>query len=144
MDTVVGPVELVVLAFPGSQFNGQIVPAVADLVNRGVVSILDFAVVTKTDSGEVTAVEVEELDDGVRKVFAQLTGEVTGLLSEADLTVAASSLDPGSSAVVMVWENTWARTLVRAIRGSGGILVTHERLDAATVTGAVAALNQEP
>lgn len=143
MESITGPVELVVLAFPGSQFNGEIIPAMAELVNSGVVSIVDFAIVTKQESGDIVALELAELDADVRTAFDDLDGEVSGLLSEADLTFAAETLQPGSTAAVIVWENTWARKLVGAIRDSGGFLVAHERLDAASVAAAMDSLDPE-
>lgn len=143
MDDVVGPVEVAVLAFPGSQFKGEIVPAVAELVETGVVSILDLAIVTKQDSGEVTALELADLDEDAQHVFDQLDGEVSGLLSDEDLHLAAEALQPGSTAAIIVWENTWARRLVGAIQGAGGFLVAHDRIDAATVAAAIASVNEE-
>lgn len=143
METVLGPVELVVLAFPGSQFNGKIIPAMAELVDSGVVSIVDLAIVTRTESGEVLALELAELDPDVRTVFDDLDGVVSGLLSEEDLVLAAESLEPGNTAAVLVWENTWARKLVAEIRDSGGFLVAHERLDAATVAAAMDSIDPE-
>lgn len=143
MRTVTGPVEMVVLAFPGSQFNGRIIPAIADLVDSGVVSILDFAIATKRDSGDIVALELADLDEAVRSAFDQLDGEVSGLLSEEDLLIAAGALEAGSTAAVIVWENTWARKLVEEIRAAGGFLVAHERLDAQAVAAAADTLDTD-
>lgn len=143
METILGPVELVVLAFPGSEFNGKIMPAMIELVNNGVVSIVDLAIVTKQDSGDIVALELAELDEDIRVAFDELDGEVSGLLSEADLILAAEPLEPGSTAAVLVWENTWARKLVAEIQDSGGFLVAHERLDAASVAAAMDSLDPE-
>ena len=143
MDTVVGPVELVVLAFPGSRFKGEIIPAVGELVEDGVVSILDAALVAKDEQGEALAIELADLDDELRGVFDQLDGEVSGLLSDEDLSLVAETLEPGSTAAVILWENTWARKLVGAIQGAGGYLVAHERLDAESAAEAIASLDNK-
>ncbi|MCK0113577.1 DUF6325 family protein [Ornithinimicrobium sp. F0845] len=143
MDTVVGPVELVVLAFPGSKFKGEIIPAVGELVDSGVVSLLDVALVTKDDAGDTLAIELADLDDELRGAFDTLDGEVSGLLSDEDLGLVAEGLDPGTTAAVILWENTWARGLVSAIQGAGGVLVAHERMDAARAAEAIASLDNE-
>ena len=132
------PVELAVLEFPGSKFNGEIVPALAELVNDGIVRILDLVLVTKGDDGTVTSIELSELDEESAAPFDDLEGEVNGLLSEDDLAAAGEALSTGSSAMVIVWEDAWARRLVDAIRGSGGRLVAHDRLDVETVQAALA------
>jgi uncharacterized membrane protein len=135
-----GSVELAVIAFPGSKFKGEIVPALADLVDNGVVEILDLVVVSKGDEGDVLALEISEIEDG--GMFDELDGEAGGLLSEEDLVATGEVLEPGSTAAVIVWENTWARKLITAIRDAGGELVAHDRLDAETVNMAMA-MNEE-
>jgi len=136
-DIITGPVELAVLEFPGSKFNGEIVPALAELVNDGIVRIIDLVLITKDEDGSVTSIELSELGDDA-SVFDDLDGEVTGVLSEDDLAIAGDALAAGSSALVIVWEDAWARRLVEAIKGSGGRLVAHDRLDAETVSEALA------
>ena len=139
-DELLGPVELAVLEFPGGQFKGEIVPALAELVDSGIVRILDLVFVTgKNDDGSVDAVELAELSEDEAAAFDDLDGEVNGLLSDSDLELAAEVLAAGSSAALIVWENTWARRLVTAIGNAGGRLVAHDRLDAETVQAALAA-----
>lgn len=135
-----GSVELAVIAFPGSQFKGEIVPALADLVDSGVVAILDLLVISKSKEGDVLAIEIGEMEDG--GVFDDLDGEVMGLLSAEDIEMAGELLEPGNTAALIVWENTWARKLIGAIRNAGGELVAHDRLDAETVN-AVLAMSEE-
>jgi uncharacterized membrane protein len=136
-DGITGPVELAVIEFPGSQFNGEIVPALAELVDDGIVRIIDLVLVTKELDGSITSIEINELSAEDQAAFERLDGEVNGLLSDEDLAAAGESLSDGSSAMLIVWENTWARRLVGAIRGSGGQLVAHDRLDADTVQAAL-------
>ena len=139
----IAPVELAVIAFPGSRFNGQIVPALAELVNDGIVHIIDLALVVKGDDGSITLLEYSDLEDEDAGVFDDLDGEAGGLLTEDDLNLAAEALDAGSSALVVMWENSWARRLVAAVRDSDGVLVAHDRLDAETVAAALAEAEAE-
>ena len=132
-------VELAVIEFPGSHFNGEIVPELVDIVNRGIATILDLVFVTKELDGSVTTVELANLDEEYAAPFRALEGEVNGLLSESDLETTAAAMTPGSSAALIVWENTWARSLVNAIDRAGGRLLAHDRLDAETVRQALAA-----
>ena len=131
-----GSVELAAIAFPGSKFKGEIVPALADLVNSGVVAILDLLVISKSDEGDVVSLEIGEMEDG--GMFDDLDGEVMGLLSAEDIETAGQLLEPGNTAALIVWENTWARKLIGAIRDAGGELLVHDRLDAETVNSVMA------
>ena len=131
-----GSVELAAIAFPGSKFNGEIVPALADLVDSGVVAILDLLIISKSEDGEVLSLEIGEMEDG--SMFDELDGEVMGLLSDEDIALAGELLEPGNTAALIVWENTWARKLIGAIRDAGGELLAHDRLDAETVNAAMA------
>jgi uncharacterized membrane protein len=133
-----GSVEIAVIEFPGSKFTGEIAPALADLVNDGIVTIIDLVFVTKDEDGTVASVELADIEEEIANAFEGVDGEVSGLLSDEDLEIAGEALSPGSSAILVVWENTWARRLVNAIRGSGGRLVAHDRLDAETVAAALA------
>lgn len=137
--TPTASVELAVIEFPGSKFTGEIAPALADIIERGIVTILDLVFVTKDADGSVESVELMNLEDEYAAPFRDLEGEVNGLLSDTDLQTAGAALTAGSSAVLIVWENTWARELTAAVSRAGGRLVAHDRLDAATVQEALAA-----
>ena len=132
------PVELAVIEFPGNQFKGEIVPALVELVEEGIVNILDLVFVSKDADGSITAIEIEELDDDALAAFDALDGDVGGLLSDEDLAAAAEALSPNSSAMFLVWEDAWARRFVDAVVGAGGRLVAHDRLDTETVEAALA------
>ena len=110
-DEALGPVELAVIGFPGSQFSGEIAPAVADLVASGTVSILDLLFITRDDDGTVAGFELSEVDDEIAGPYLELEGEAGALLSEEDMEAIGELLEPGSSALAIVWENTWARCL---------------------------------
>ncbi len=118
-----GPVEYAVIAFPGSEFNGEVAPALGDLVDSGTVRIIDLAFVTKDLDGTPHAAELTELAPDVQAVFGAAGVAVNGLLNDEDLISAADSLEPGSSAALIVWENLWAKRFSEAVRGSAGVLV---------------------
>ncbi len=118
-----GPVEYAIVAFPDSQFNGEIAPALADLVDSGTVRVIDLAFVTKSPEGKAEAVELGELAPDVQAVFDAAGVVVAGLLNDEDLMGAAESLDPGSSAALIVWEDLWAKRFANAVRDSKGVLL---------------------
>ena len=124
----IGPVDYMVVAFPGNDFRGDIVPAISDLVEAGTVRIIDIAFVAKDAEGATLALELLELAPDVQEAFGTLGIEVTGLFSDDDLQGAAEALEPNSSAALLVWENVWARKTAQAIRDAGGVLVAFERI----------------
>jgi hypothetical protein len=124
----IGPVDYLIVAFPGNQFKGEIIPAIAELIENGTVRVIDLAFVMKTDDGEMAAMELSELAPDVQAAFETLGIEVTGLFNEEDLQAAAEELDPGMSAALLVWENVWARKTAQAIRDAGGVLLDFDRL----------------
>ena len=139
----VGSVEYAVIAFPGNQFNGEVVPALKELVDNGVVNIIDLAFVMKGEDGSTTAVEVTELPRDIAGAFEALDHDVQGLLNEEDIQFVAEGLDPNSSAGLIVWENVWAARFAEAVRDSGGILVANEKIPAAAVEAALEFLASE-
>jgi hypothetical protein len=124
----VGPVDYLVVAFPGNEFTGEIAPALADLVDSGTVRIIDLAFVSKSAEGDVLALELTELAPDVQAAFDKMGVEVGGLFNEEDLIGAAEDLEPNSSAALLVWENVWARETAQAIRDAGGQLVAFDRI----------------
>ena len=134
-----GPVELSVLAFPGATFDRAIPEALGDIVDRGIVSILDLVLISKGDDGEVEVIELADADKDTAARFDKLDGEVMWLLSEEDIDAASALLEPGSIGVVVVWENTWARQLSTVVERAEGRLLAHDRLDADAVAASMAA-----
>ena len=132
----IGPVDYAIVAFPGNKFRGEIAPALADLVEAGTIRLIDVAFVGKSESGDVVAFELTELDPDVQQSLDSAGIEVRGLLSEDDLMLAAESLEPDSSAALIVWENVWARTVTQAMRDAGGVLLSFERIPHDVVQGA--------
>jgi uncharacterized membrane protein len=138
-DTV-GPVDVAVVLFEGNNFNGDVAPAIAELQQDGTIRIIDLAFLTKDAEGNASFVEVE--DAAVADAFAGLTESQLDLLNDEDLLGMADGLDPDSSALVVVWENTWASRLATAIRGSGGEVVNYFRIPHDIVRTAIEALEE--
>ena len=128
MATEIGPVDYMIVSFPGSKFRGEIAPAIGKLVDSGTIRIIDLTFVSKTEDGDIVAAELNELDPEVQKGLENLGIEVGGLFNEEDLAAAGEELEPGSSAALLVWENVWARETAQAIRDAGGELLDFERL----------------
>ena len=124
----IGPVEYLIVAFPGNRFRGEIAPALADLVEAGTIRIIDIAFVSKDEDGEVGAFELTDIDEDVREGLENLGIEVTGLFNEEDLMAAAEELDPNSSAALLVWEDVWAKQVAQAMRDAGGEVFDFGRL----------------
>lgn len=131
----IGPVEYMVIDFPGNRFNGDIAPAIADLVDRGVARILDLVFVKKGSDGSVTSFEYDELEDG--GPFAAIDGDADGMLSEQDVLELAETIPDDSSALFVVWEDLWASDLSRAIRAAGGELVSGGRIPYQSIQEAI-------
>ncbi len=123
-----GPVDYLIVAFPGNEFRGEIGPALADLVEAGTIRIIDLAFVGKSATGEIVAFELTDLDPEVRAGLEKLGVEVNGLFNEDDLMSAGEELEPDSSAALLVWENVWARDVAQKMRDAGGVLLDFDRL----------------
>jgi hypothetical protein len=123
-----GPVDYMVLEWDGDQpVTGEVMPLLLDLVDRGVIRILDLAFMLKDADGSVSALDLTELgrDSGELGAF---DGASSGLLGQDDLEEAATALEPGTVAAVLVWENRWAAPVAVALRRSGGQLVASGRI----------------
>jgi hypothetical protein len=135
-----GPVDYIVVEFPGSKFSGEIAPALMDLVNRDLIRVLDLVLVTKDESGAVEAFEIGDLDDTDVGELRNFEAAVAMLLSEDDVMRLSETMDPGSTAAVLVWENKWAAPFASAMRRAGGQLVSSGRIP---IQAIVAALEEE-
>src|SRR4051794_37290115 len=133
-----GPVDYVVLEWPGRQPTGEAAPLLIDLADRGIIRILDVALMVKGDDGSVAALDLGELN-GDGGGFDAFNGASSGLLSQEDLEDAATALAPGTSAAVLVWENRWAAPVAVALRRSGGQLVASGRLEIQALIAAIEA-----
>ncbi|HLM95079.1 MAG TPA: DUF6325 family protein [Acidimicrobiales bacterium] len=135
-----GPVSYTVIAFPGNKFNGNIIPEIEKLVANDVVRILDLVFVMKDEKGDTISLEFDQMDE--LAAFGDIEGEVGGLVNAEDLDHVAANLPEGNSALIIVWEDLWAKPLAEALLGSGGVLVDSARIPAALVEAAFEELAQ--
>jgi len=124
-----GPIEILVIEFPGSKFTGEIVPELEKLIASDTISIIDGLLVKKDENGDVTFVEFDELginDDASR--LAGVVDQLDALISDEDVEEWAAALAPGNSEAILVFEHTWAKPFRDAVVRSGGILGANIRL----------------
>jgi hypothetical protein len=123
-----GPIDYVVLEWAGDQpVTGEVMPLLLDLVDRGIIRILDIAFLVKAEDGSVAAIDFAELAQKSADL-AQFEGASSGVIGQDELEEAASALEPGTVAGVLVWENRWAAPVAVALRRSGGQLVASGRI----------------
>jgi uncharacterized membrane protein len=118
-EAAIGPIDYLIVEWPGQQPNGEALPHLIDLVDRGLVRIIDLAFITKAEDGTVARVNIDELG----AEFEIFDGAASDLLDEGDISEAASVLEPGTSAALLLWENLWAAPLAAALRGNGAQVV---------------------
>jgi hypothetical protein len=118
-----GPVELLLVEFPGNQFTGEIIPALRDLLDQGTIRILDLVFVAKDADGNAVGMELEALPEDAKGAFSELVEELEELIAEEDVEDLAEALEPNSSAAILLFEHTWAIPFRDAIANSGGQLV---------------------
>jgi hypothetical protein len=123
-----GPIDYLVVEFPGNRMTGKALPALVDLVDRGLIRILDLVFVRKELDGSVTGLSVSDLDGDGELDPVVFTGVSSGLLDSGDVDDAATVLEPGSSAGILVYENVWAAPFATELRRSGGQLVASGRI----------------
>lgn len=129
----VGPIDYIVVEWSGKQPTGEALPHLVDLVDRGLIRILDFMVVAKAEDGSVAMVEIADIGGE----FAVFEGASSGLLGDEDVAEAGNVLEPGTTAAVLVYENSWAAPFATAVRRGGGELVASGRIPAETVLAAL-------
>jgi hypothetical protein len=139
----VGPVEYVVLKFPGNKFKGEIVPALAEIVDKGTIKIIDLVFIYKDEDGNVTSVELEDLPGDEEAGFGAIAA-AGGLLNDEDIEIAAESLENNSSGGLLVFENVWAARLAEAVRDADGELVANQRIPHDIVETAMADFAANP
>jgi len=133
-----GPIDIVVIAYPaGAPMTGDAVPIFVDLVERGIIRVLDVLFVIQNEDGTVSGFEATDLDGdsiGDLKVFE---GASSGLLGEDDVASVGETLEPGTAAVMIVYENRWAAPFAAAVRRNGGVLVANHRITAQELMDAI-------
>ncbi|MDP9228109.1 MAG: DUF1269 domain-containing protein [Actinomycetota bacterium] len=131
-----GPIDYLVVEWPGKQPNGEAAPHLVDLVDRGLIRILDLAFITKGEDGSVAGLEISDLGDQVEELRV-FEGASSGLLSDDDISEAGNALEPGTSAALLVFENRWAAPFAAAMRRSGAQLVAGGRIPIQAIEAAL-------
>ena len=136
-ETVMGPVDYLVVEFPGSRMTGEGLPILVDLVQQGLIRVLDLEFVKKEADGSVVGLQIADLDGDGTLDLAVFEGAFSGLLDDDDLTNAGSVLEPGSSAGILIYENVWAAPFAAALKRGGAQLVASGRIPADDLVSAV-------
>jgi hypothetical protein len=129
-----GPIDYLLVEWSGWQPNGELAPHLVDLVDRGLIRILDLVFLTKDEDGAVAAIELGELPE-----LAVFEGAASGLVDEEDLAEAGAVMEPGTSAALLIYENTWAAPFAVALRKTGGQVVSSGRIPIQQMLGALEA-----
>ena len=133
-----GPIDVVVIGYPaGAPMTGEAVPIVLDLVDRGIIRVLDARFVRKDADGTFSGFDLADLDEDGAGDLTVFAGASTGLLGDDDDALAAAEIEPGSGALMLLYENRWAAPFVAAVRRNGGVLIANQRVGAQELMAAV-------
>jgi hypothetical protein len=136
-----GPIDYLLIEWPGRQPTGEAAPILLDLVERGIIRVLDLAFITKAEDGSVAGLEIADLGQEVEELRV-FEGASSGLLTDDDTAEAAQALEPGTSAALMVFENRWAAPLASALRRSGAQLAASGRIPVQAILAALDAAEE--
>jgi hypothetical protein len=137
-----GPVDCVVIEFPDGHPKGEAAPLLLDLVDRGIIRILDLTFIQKDEAGTISGLEISNLDGEGRGELAVFAGASSGILTDEDRREAGNAIEPGTAAAVLVYENRWAAPFARAVRKAGGQLVAFERIPVQALLAALDAAEE--
>jgi hypothetical protein len=137
-DVELGPIDLVVIGYPkGAPMTGEGASIMVDLVQRGIIRVLDATIVVKEEDGTFTGLSVTDMDQGRAGDFVIFEGATTGLIGDEDLAMVAELMEPGDAAAAILYENRWAAPFASAVRRSGGRLIMSERIGAQDLMDAI-------
>jgi hypothetical protein len=142
-DVELGPIDYLVIEYPNGQPTGEALPHLVDLVEAGIVRILDVAVVAKSADGDVAAIDMQQLAELGGGALGILDGAATGLLDDEDIAEAGAIMTPGAVGAILVYENTWAAPFATALRKAGGQLIANGRIPVNALIAAFEALEKE-
>jgi Family of unknown function (DUF6325) len=123
-----GPIDYLIVEFPGNRMTGEGMPILIDLVDRGIIRILDLAFIRKNPDGQVQALKIQDMDNEGARQFSLFHGASSGLLDSDDLREAAKAVEPNSSAGIIIYENTWAAPFAQALRRGGAQVIASGRI----------------
>jgi hypothetical protein len=128
-ELMLGPIDVAVIGYPpGAPMKGDAIPILLDLVDRGIVRVLDARFVIKDEDGTFSGFDLADLDEHTAGDLTVFAGASTGLIGDDDTALAAAEIEPGSAAVLLVYENRWAAPFINAIHRNGGVLIANERI----------------
>jgi uncharacterized membrane protein len=125
---MVGPLEFIAIEFPGNRFKGEIIPTITDLINRGLIRVIDLVLVRKDESGRLNVFELNEFDKDTARIFAPLKAQVHNLLSQEDIEKVGNALSNNSSAGLLLFEHTWSTKFIEAVKRAQGRLIADYRV----------------
>jgi Family of unknown function (DUF6325) len=137
-----GPIDFILIEFPDGQPKGDAAPLLVDLVDRGIIRILDLVFISKDEDGTVTELEIADIDGDGKADLMVFEGASSGLLTDEDRGEAGNAMEPGTAAVLIVFENRWAAPFARAMRKAGGQLVANGRIPVQAMLAALEAAEQ--
>src|SRR5262249_13454384 len=123
-----GPLDYVVVGFPGNQFKGEIAPAINEARAKGIIRIIDLVFIMKDQDGAATTLEIKDLPEEIKGAFAGFSDEVDGLFTAEDIDTLTRELPPDNSALIILFENTWAVRIKEALINANGVLITQGRI----------------
>ena len=126
----IGPVEYMVVGFPGNKFTGKIAPALMELVDSGTVRVIDLLFVSKDADGATTTIDISDLDPETGPAFMEVSVAEAGALGPEDAEEVADDLPPNSSALLIAFENSWAAKFVAACREADAVVIDQIRIPA--------------
>jgi hypothetical protein len=135
-----GPVDVIIIGYPpGAPATGEAIPILLDLVDRGIIRVLDARFVRKDADGTFSGFDVADLDQDTAGDLTVFAGASTGLLDDDDTALVAAEIEPGTAAVMIVYENRWAAHFIAAVRRNGGVLIANQRIGVQELIDAVEA-----
>jgi hypothetical protein len=132
-----GPIDYLVVEFPESRLTGETLPLLIDLVDRGIVRILDLALLVKRPDGGITRLRLGDLDERLREELSVFDGATSDLLIQEDFEEVGAALKPGAMAGILIFENRWAAPFATAVRRAGGQLIASGRLPVQAILAAL-------
>lgn len=133
-----GPVEYMVIEFPGNQFKGEIIPALREMVDKGIIRIIDLVFLRKGEQGDINVMELADLQKDAADAFAPLAGDTSTLLAEEDIEKVSTVMEKNSSVAVLLFEHLWATRFRDAVLNANGRVIAGERIPKDKVDAALA------
>jgi uncharacterized membrane protein len=123
-----GPLDYLVVGFPGNQFKGEIAPAINEARAKGIIRIVDLVFIMKDKTGATTTLEINDLPPEIKEAFAASADEVEGLFTAEDIETLTKELPPDNAALIVLYEHTWAIKIKEALINAKGVLITQGRI----------------